>query len=277
MELKRVFFNNCFDKNKLKELIGWYLACFGHYKTTKMLERLKQTGYYYSTRAGISLGLDDLKIPPTKRSSMASSNAEVEKTSLNWQKGNCTTVQQLQSILDLWHRTSEDLKQQVIQNFKSTDILNPVYMMAFSGARGNISQVRQLVGMRGLMADPQGQIIEYPIRSNFKEGLSVTEYVISCYGARKGVVDTALRTATSGYLTRRLVDVCQDFIIFFFDCKTKKGVNLINLKEGSKIIYCLEQRLLGRILAENITSKLKRNQQVYPLLAKKKFLNYAIT
>ena len=128
MELERVFFNNCFDKNKLKDLIGWYLACFGQYKTTKMLDRLKQTGYYYSTRAGISLGLDDLKIPPNKRIIIASSDANVDQTSLNWKQGNCTTVQQLQSILDLWYQTSENLKQQVIENFRNQQILKILYI-----------------------------------------------------------------------------------------------------------------------------------------------------
>ena len=131
----------------------------------------------------------------------------------------------------------ETLKDNVIKAFRNTDILNPVYMMAFSGARGNVSQVRQLVGMRGLMADPQGQIINFPIQSNFREGLTLTEYVISCYGARKGVVDTALRTATSGYLTRRLVDVAQHVIVYQFDCRTNRGILLNTIKEISELKF----------------------------------------
>ena len=126
--------------------------------------------------------------------------------------------------LHIWNTTNDTLKNEVIAHFRETDIFNPVYMMAFSGARGNISQVRQLVGMRGLMADQQGQVLDFPIRRNFREGLTVTEYMISCYGARKGLVDTALRTANSGYLTRRLVDVAQSVIIQQFDCGTTEGL-----------------------------------------------------
>ena len=138
--------------------------------------------------------------------------------------------------------------------FEKTDVLNPVYMMAFSGARGNLSQVRQLVGMRGLMSDPQGKIIDFPIQSNFREGLTLTEYLISTYGARKGIVDTALRTATAGYLTRRLVDVAQHVIVSKFDCGTQRGIFLFDMKEGPKTIYAFENRLIGRVLAQDIVN-----------------------
>lgn len=167
-------------------------------------------------------------------------------------RGEITGVERFQRLLDTWHRTSELLKQEVINHFESTDILNPVYMMAFSGARGNISQVRQLVGMRGLMANPQGQIIDFPIRSNFREGLTLTEYVISSYGARKGIVDTALRTANAGYLTRRLVDVAQHVIISSFDCGTYRGIFLSDMKEGNKTIVSIQNRILGRVLARDV-------------------------
>nr|WQA10906.1 RNA polymerase beta'' subunit [Streptosarcina sp. YL-2023a] len=173
--------------------------------------------------------------------------------------------------MDTWHKTSETLRHNVIQHFRATDILNPVYMMAFSGARGNISQVRQLVGMRGLMADPQGQIIAYPIRSNFREGLTLTEYVISCYGARKGLVDTALRTANSGYLTRRLVDVSHHVIVRETNCKTPRGIYLTDMKESNKILVSLQTRLRGRVLAEPIKLSngkiLRKDQQISPFLA----------
>ena len=152
-------------------------------------------------------------------------------------------------MIDTWNGTSEELKNQVVKNFKENNPLNSVYMMAFSGARGNISQVRQLVGMRGLMANPQGEIIDQPIRTNFREGLSVTEYVISSYGARKGLVDTALRTADSGYLTRRLVDVSQDVIIRETDCGTERGIPLRSMMAGDKVLIPLSDRLLGRVLA----------------------------
>ena len=155
-------------------------------------------------------------------------------------------------VIDTWNNASEELKTEVIKYFKETDPLNPIYIMAFSGARGNISQVRQLVGMRGLMADPQGQIIDLPIKSNFREGLKVTEYIISSYGARKGLVDTALRTADSGYLTRRLVDVAQDIIVREEDCLTKEGLSLDDLFKKNKTELTLEDRLVGRLLTNPI-------------------------
>ncbi len=246
------FFNRCFDKSRLKILISWSLKNYGEKNTIELVESLKQLGFEYATQAGISLSLDDLKIPPTKSSLVSEAEIKIHSTQLEYQKGHLTAVEKFQQLIDTWHRTSETLKQNVVQHFRSTNILNPVYMMAFSGARGNLSQVRQLVGMRGLMADPQGQIIDFPIRSNFREGLTLTEYVISCYGARKGLVDTALRTANSGYLTRRLVDVSQHVIVCQLDCGTRHGIFLSDMKQGQKTILSLEDRLIGRVLAENI-------------------------
>lgn len=246
------FFNRCFDKSRLKILISWSLKNYGEKNTIELVESLKQLGFQYATQAGISLSLDDLKIPPTKSSLVSEAEIKIQFTQLEYQKGHLTAVEKFQQLIDTWHRTSETLKQNVVQHFRSTNILNPVYMMAFSGARGNLSQVRQLVGMRGLMADPQGQIIDFPIRSNFREGLTLTEYVISCYGARKGLVDTALRTANSGYLTRRLVDVSQHVIVCQLDCGTRHGIFLSDMKQGQKTILSLENRLIGRVLAENI-------------------------
>ena len=175
-------------------------------------------------------------------------------------------------VIETWNKTSENLKDEIIENLKTTDELNPVFIMAFSGARGNISQVRQLTSMRGLMSDPQGQIINFPIQSNFREGLTLTEYVISCYGARKGVVDTALKTATSGYLTRRLVDVAQHVIIGGFDCGTTRGIYLRDLKKGTKTLLPLKTRIVGRRLAEDIYTNKKnliatRNQEINDRLA----------
>ena len=252
MESNLVFFNRCFDKGRLKTLISWFLIYYGEKATIELVENLKELGFKYATQAGISLSLDDLQIPPTKALVVSEAELVIQKTEIDYKKGHVTAVENFQKLIDTWHRASEILKQNVIQHFKSTNILNPVYMMAFSGARGNISQVRQLVGMRGLMADPQGQIINFPIKSNFREGLTLTEYVISCYGARKGLVDTALRTANSGYLTRRLVDVSQHIIISQLDCGTTKGVVLSDMKEGQKIVLSLQNRLVGRTLAENI-------------------------
>ena len=252
MDSNLVFFNRCFDKGRLKTLISWFLIYYGEKATIELVENLKELGFKYATQAGISLSLDDLQIPPTKALVVSEAELVIQKTEIDYKKGHVTAVENFQKLIDTWHRASEILKQNVIQHFKSTNILNPVYMMAFSGARGNISQVRQLVGMRGLMADPQGQIINFPIKSNFREGLTLTEYVISCYGARKGLVDTALRTANSGYLTRRLVDVSQHIIISQLDCGTTKGVVLSDMKEGQKIVLSLQNRLVGRTLAENI-------------------------
>ncbi len=248
------FFSGCFDKNRIKFLISWSFQNCGEEITIDLVENLKNIGFTYATQAGISLGIDDLKIPPSKARLISDSDLKIQVAQINYKQGYLTGIEKFQQLIDTWHRTSETLKQNVIHYFKVTDVLNPVYMMAFSGARGNISQVRQLVGMRGLMSDPQGQILDFPIKSNFREGLTLTEYVISCYGARKGLVDTALKTANSGYLTRRLVDVSHHIIVCEFDCKTKHGVIVNTIIENQKIIVPLQNRLVGRILAENIYS-----------------------
>nr|ALO21316.1 beta'' subunit of RNA polymerase [Chlorogonium capillatum] len=251
-EMFKKFFNQCFDKGRLKNFVLWFLLNYGEHKTVTLVEQLKNVGFQYASKAGISLGIDDLKIPPKKAILIYDAEKQTSQTVHQYVRGEITGVERFQRLIDTWHRTSEVLKQEVIDYFEATDILNPVYMMAFSGARGNISQVRQLVGMRGLMADPQGQIIDFPIRSNFREGLTLTEYIISSYGARKGIVDTALRTANAGYLTRRLVDVAQHVIISNFDCGTRRGIFLINMKEGNKTIHSLSHRTVGRILARDL-------------------------
>nr|QKN19290.1 beta' subunit of RNA polymerase [Eudorina cylindrica] len=267
------FFNFTFDKGRLKNLVSWTLENYGQYKTVELLEQLKKTGFEYATKAGISLGIDDLKIPPKKNTLLLEAEQLTKLTVHQYQRADITAVERFQRLIDTWHRTSEQLKQEVINYFEETDILNPVYMMAFSGARGNISQVRQLVGMRGLMSDPQGQIIDFPIRSNFREGLTLTEYIISSYGARKGIVDTALRTANAGYLTRRLVDVAQHVIISHYDCGTQKGIFLTDMKEGNKIIVSAQNRIVGRVLARDIykpNTNIKvasRNQEISTDLA----------
>ena len=248
------FFNECFDKNRIKLLVSWSLQNCGQNLTIDLIESLKNLGFSYATRAGISLGIDDLRIPPTKNILIATAEQNIKKTQINYKQEYLTGIEKFQHLIDTWHRTSEILKQDVISHFKITDVLNPVYMMAFSGARGNVSQVRQLVGMRGLMSDHQGQILDFPIKSNFREGITLTEYIISCYGARKGLVDTALKTANSGYLTRRLVDVCHHIIVCDIDCKTQRGVILSDILENKKVIVPLQNRLIGRILAENIYS-----------------------
>jgi DNA-directed RNA polymerase beta' subunit len=246
------FFNQCLDKKRLKKLILWSLSFQGEYKTLQMIEDLKTLGFQYATSAGVSLSIDDLTIPPKKRTAVLESEALILQSVQGRAQGNRTAIEEIQTVVDTWHRTSETVKDHVIDFFEATNILNPVYMMAFSGARGNVSQVRQLVGMRGLMADPKGDIIGYAIRSNFREGLTITEYMISAYGARKGVVDTALRTADAGYLTRRLVDVAQHVIVQRGSCGTKKGILLQPIIDGGKTVLKVEDRLIGRVLARDL-------------------------
>ena len=267
------FLNLSFDKGRIKTLVSWFLKTYGQKKTIQLVENLKNIGFEYATKAGISLGIEDLKISPNKAVLIAEAEKQTYEVITQYKRAQITGVERFQRLIDTWHRTSENLKQEVINYFEMTDLLNPVYMMAFSGARGNISQVRQLVGMRGLMADPKGQILDFPIRSNFREGLTLTEYLISSYGARKGIVDTALRTANAGYLTRRLVDVAQHVIVSHYDCGTNKGILISDMKEGTKVIYSLQNRLIGRVLAQDIYSSTikiaSRNQEISSELASK--------
>ena len=249
---KPKFTNRIVDKKELKKLMSWAFSNYGTGRASYMADRLKELGFHYATKAGISISVEDLRVPPTKRELIAKTNEEIRLTEQRFGRGEITAVERFQKVIDTWNNASESLKEEVIKYFKETDPLNPVYIMAFSGARGNISQVKQLVGMRGLMSDPHGQIIDLPIKSNFREGLTVTEYVISCYGARKGLVDTALRTADSGYLTRRLVDVAQDIIIREVDCGTTRGIVLKDMVDKNKTLIPLETRLLGRVVFETL-------------------------
>ncbi len=267
-EKPAVFYNRIIDKGRLKKLISWAYTNFGSARCATMADELKTMGFRYATKAGVSISVDDLQVPPVKRAMLESAEQEIKVTEGRYSRGEITEVERFQKVIDTWNSTSEDLKDEVVRNFKETDPLNSVYMMAFSGARGNLSQVRQLVGMRGLMADPQGEIIDLPIKTNFREGLTVTEYIISSYGARKGLVDTALRTADSGYLTRRLVDVSQDMIVREVDCGTTRGLKLTAMTDGERVLIPLSDRLFGRILnAEVVDPKTgeviaQRNQDI---------------
>ena len=274
-QLKRElsFSNIVIDKKQLKYLIIWAFRNYGIARAANMADRLKDLGFYYATKGGISLSLEDLRIPPVKKTLLKNTIDLIITTDYKYKRGEITAVERFQKVIDTWNNSSEMLKKEVVQYFQNTDPLNAIYMMAFSGARGNLSQVRQLVGMRGLMSDPQGQIIDLPISSNFREGLTVTDYFISSYGARKGLVDTALRTADSGYLTRRLVDVAQDVIIRELDCKTSKGILLEDIVDNKKILIGLEQSLIGRVLAEDVINPSNNsiighfNQDIDALLA----------
>ena len=246
------FLNKVIDKSELKKLITWAFSGFGIARASNMADVLKDIGFLYATRGGISLSLEDLRIPPNKSILLSATFQSIKKTDLRYQRGEITAVERFQKVIDTWNYASDNLKQEVIEYFKNTDPLNSIYIMAFSGARANISQVKQLVGMRGLMADPQGQIIDLPIFRNFREGLTITDYFISSYGARKGLVDTALRTADSGYLTRRLVDVSQDVIVREYDCKTDSGILLEEMTNNNKVLISFKQALVGRVLAEHV-------------------------
>ena len=276
-----VFFHRCFDKQRFQSFLRWFFkkSSRGQSRLLQFLEKLKFLGFHSATEAGFSISIEDLKIPPSKSALLEAAEKSVFEADLQLVGGSLTSIEHYQRILEIWHRTSEKLKYQVLQSFHHSDLLNPVYLMAFSGARGNISQIRQLVGMRGLMADPQGQIIDFPIRSNFREGLTLTEYLISCSGARKGIVDTALRTAASGYLTRRLVDVAHHVVVSQMDCQHLRsstqpiGIFVESLYDKHKKILPLKQRLVGRVLAENITESgcllASKNQEISQTLSQK--------
>jgi len=240
------FKNKVVDKKALKNLVSWSYKTHGTAITAAMADNLKDLGFKYATQAAVSISVDDLKVPEAKQDLIGQAEEQITATEECYRLGEITEVERHTKVIDTWTETNERLVDAVKNNFNQNDPLNSVWMMANSGARGNMSQVRQLVGMRGLMANPQGEIIDLPIRTNFREGLTVTEYVISSYGARKGLVDTALRTADSGYLTRRLVDVAQDVIVREEDCGTERSI-VVEAEDGK-----FGTRLLGRLTAEDI-------------------------
>ena len=246
------YYNDVINKRKLQDLMYQTFHNYGVVKSSLIADRVKNLTFHYATRSGISLNAEDLRVPYRKRQLIGLTSTEVDTAEQKYGTGTITSVERFQKVIDIWNNASNTLKDEVLTYFRESDPLNPLYIMAFSGARGNISQVRQLVGMRGLMADPQGQIIDLPIKSNFREGLKVTEYVISSYGARKGLVDTALRTADSGYLTRRLVDVAQDIIVREEDCLTSDGLSYEDLFKQYKTTISFKDRLIGRLLAQPI-------------------------
>ena len=247
-----ILYSTTFDKGTVKRLISWWGQHYGFIKTARMLDILKHVGFYQATLAGVSISVHDLHIPHEKKNVLQKAQNDINLTSQKWQAGLITSSERVQKALYTWTYANDLLKPGILHYFLSTNPFNPVYMMAFSGARGNISQVRQLIGMRGLMSNSKGTLIEFPITSNFREGLSISEYVMSCYGARKGLVDTAIRTADAGYMTRRLVDVAHALVIRTADCETKKGIFLEPLKLENKIAVSLEKRSIGRVLAEDL-------------------------
>jgi DNA-directed RNA polymerase subunit beta' len=242
------FINNVLGKKQLSDLIyDWYIK-YGNDIVTSLADKLKDLGFKYATLSGISISIDDLRVPGAKKGILDVADKDVQSLNKRLFENKITTEEfQLRSN-EIWRRASGDISDHMEGEFGQ---LNNVFIMANSGARGNIDQVRQLAGMRGLMSDAQGRTIKVPIKSNFKEGLSLAEYFISCYGARKGLVDTALRTADSGYLTRRLVDVAQDVIITENDCGTKKLVTIYPLMDGANVMIPVHELIEGRVAGES--------------------------
>nr|YP_009934684.1 RNA polymerase beta'' subunit [Cymbidium mastersii]QNR95317.1 RNA polymerase beta'' subunit [Cymbidium mastersii] len=245
-----VFHNKVIDGIAIKRLISRLIDHFGMAYTSHILDQMKTLGFQRATATSISLGIDDLLTIPSKGWLVQDAEQQSFLLEKNHHYGNVHVVEKLRQSIEIWYATSEYLRQEMNPNFRMTDPSNPVHLMSFSGARGNASQVHQLVGMRGLMSDPQGQMIDLPIQSNLREGLSLTEYIISCYGARKGVVDTAVRTSDAGYLTRRLVEVVQHILVRRTDCGTIRGISVSPQNWMTEKIFV--QTLIGRVLADDI-------------------------
>jgi DNA-directed RNA polymerase beta' subunit len=241
--------NKTITRKILETLVHETFSQFGISQCSSLLDSLKLLGFFYATNAGISINLEDLKTPNSKSKCIENANKEILEVSNKWQQGFVSDTERFQRIIDSWNIATEALKNKIIDYYKNFDPTNNLYIMSFSGARGNMSQVRQLVGMRGLMSDQDGKIIDLPIQTNFREGLSSIDYIISSYGARKGIVDTALKTADSGYLTRRLIYIAQDLIIREIDCNIKEGI-LIEYRKNSTI-----KNLTGRTLINAINLK----------------------
>jgi DNA-directed RNA polymerase subunit beta' len=256
--------NKVMKKSELANLIDYCYRYGGDKKTVLLSDRLKGLGYYYATLAGISISLDDMLIPSNKGKLLQEAQQDIEKVQEQYTEGLITDGERYNKVIDIWAQVTENIAGVMLKELgneevmapsgekQTTESLNPIYIMADSGARGSAQQVRQLAGMRGLMAKPSGEIIETPITANFREGLTVLQYFISTHGARKGLADTALKTANAGYLTRRLVDVAQDVVIRENDCGTLDGIEVESLVEGGEIIESMKERILGRVALDEI-------------------------
>ncbi|MBE7023877.1 MAG: DNA-directed RNA polymerase subunit beta' [Ruminococcaceae bacterium] len=258
------------DKKKLGQIIDKSIKIHGITETATLLDDVKAMGFKYSTRGAITVGVSDMEIPEEKKIYLAEAEEEIEKVTKKYLRGLLTDEERYEKVIQIWSETSNKVTDALM---KSLDELNPIFMMANSGARGSVNQIRQLAAMRGLMADTTGRTIEIPIKANFREGLTVLEYFISTHGARKGLTDTALRTADSGYLTRRLVDVSQDVIIREADCGTDDGIIVRDIKDGNEIIEKIKDRLVGRVVCENVVNPetgeliVAKNEMVSPAQA----------
>src|SRR5437660_1791701 len=253
------FVNQELKKKEVTALVGRCYNTLGNEATVHFLDELKDLGFRYATLSGLSIGIDDMHIPSSKERQIASAREQVNEVEQQYQDGVITNGERYNKVVDIWAHVTEQISEEMFRELEAGEQggeFNPIYMMADSGARGSKQQIRQLAGMRGLMAKPSGEIIETPITSNFREGLTVLEYFTSTHGARKGLADTALKTADSGYLTRRLVDVSQDVIVSEYDCGTVKYIDATPLVEGGDIIQSLRDRIVGRVAAEDIRDPL---------------------
>lgn len=256
--------NQALKKRQISRLIDECYRHCGLKETVIFADQLMYTGFSYSTRAGVSIGLDDLQVPPEKKAILEQAEAEVLDIQDQYASGVVTSGERYNKVVDIWSRTNEEVARAMMKRIgremridsegveHEEDSMNSIFIMADSGARGSAAQIRQLAGMRGLMAKPDGSIIETPITANFREGLNVLQYFISTHGARKGLADTALKTANSGYLTRRLVDVAQDLVVIEEDCGTEAGLEMLPIVEGGDVVEPLRERILGRVVAEDI-------------------------
>ncbi|MBX5467816.1 MAG: DNA-directed RNA polymerase subunit beta' [Firmicutes bacterium] len=243
------FIDKVVDRKVLAQIVADTFRIYGTQGTAEVLDRIKELGFSYATRAGVTIAIGDIQIPEAKREIIREAEEAVAQVARQYRRGLITAEERYERVIEIWTQAKERVTQALMDTMDRT---NSVYMMATSGARGNVQQISQLAGMRGLMADPSGRIIELPIRANFREGLTVLEYFTSTHGARKGLADTALRTADSGYLTRRLVDVAQDVIVRELDCGTSDGTVVREITDGSQVIETLYDRLVGRVAAETV-------------------------
>ncbi|HHY22615.1 MAG TPA: DNA-directed RNA polymerase subunit beta', partial [Clostridiaceae bacterium] len=243
--------NYLVDRKALQKIIDRCIKIHGTTKTAVVLDRIKTLGFRYSTKGAITMGITDMIIPEVKKRYVSEAESKIDNIMKQYKRGLISEQERYNAVITAWTETGENITNALMENL---DKFNPLYMMSTSGARGNVNQIKQLAGMRGLMADTQGKTIEIPIKSNFREGLNVLEYFISTHGTRKGLADTALRTADSGYLTRRLVDVSQDVIVREVDCGTKIGFDVIDIKDGDQIIENLSERIVGRYTLEPIVN-----------------------
>ena len=241
--------DNGTSRKILNQIISYVCQRYGTHRTAEILDQLKRLGYRFATQSGTTIAASDISTPPKKKKIIDETEGQGDLIEQQYRRGLITKEERYQRFIDIWAKAKEDVTQEMVKNF---DPFNSVSMMSNSGARGNVSQLSQLAGMRGLMSDPSGRIIDLPIKANFREGLTVLEFFISTHGARKGLADTALRTADSGYLTRRLVDVTQDVIVREEDCGTSDGIVLSAITDGDEVIEPLHDRIAGRIAAEEL-------------------------